>query len=185
MTKKICVFGSSRPQPGEPLYQEALKLGQLLGEAGFTVITGGNCGTMEAVSRGASENGAHVIGVTCDEIENWRPAGANPWVTEEWRTATLFDRIAAMLNNSDAVIALPGGIGTLTEIMVTWNQLSVEALSIQSILMIGSEWKTFFAPLFNQTRLISPADFNFLQFCDDAEAAVHQLVNSSTHRPSE
>jgi len=52
-------------------YQEALELGRLLGTAGFTVLTGGYVGTMEAVSRGAAESNAHVIGVTCDEIERF------------------------------------------------------------------------------------------------------------------
>ncbi len=178
MTRKICIFGSSRPQPGEPSYQEAMKLGRLLAEAGYTVITGGNCGTMEAVSRGAAEQGAHVIGVTCDEIESWRPAGANDWVMEEWRASTIFERIEMMISNSDAAIALPGGIGTLTEIMVTWNQLSVEALSIPPILMVGPEWKAFFTPLFSNTKYISSEDFYFLQFFDDVDSAVRALVKN-------
>ena len=70
---RITVFGGSKPRPSQPAYQEALLLGQLLGSQGYTVLTGGYIGTMEAVSRGAAESGGHVIGVTCDEIERWRP----------------------------------------------------------------------------------------------------------------
>jgi len=50
-------------------------------------------GTMEAVSRGAAEAGGHVIGVTCEDIEKWRPIGANAWVKEEWRKKTLTERL--------------------------------------------------------------------------------------------
>ena len=61
----VSVFGSAAPLPGQPLYQVGLELGRLLGEQGFSVMTGGYCGTMEAVSRGANEAGSNVIGVTC------------------------------------------------------------------------------------------------------------------------
>ena len=80
---RVTVFGGSKPKKGEIAYQDALILGTLLGQAGFTVITGGYIGTMEAVSRGASQAGGHVIGITCDEIESWRPVVPNPWINEE------------------------------------------------------------------------------------------------------
>jgi uncharacterized protein (TIGR00725 family) len=62
---KISVFGGSQPEEGSLAYQEAYQLGKLLAEAGHIVLTGGYIGTMEAVSRGASEADGHVIGVTC------------------------------------------------------------------------------------------------------------------------
>ena len=112
--KRITVFGGSQPRPGDPAYQEALRLGQLLGQAGYAVLTGGYIGTMEAVSRGASENGGHVIGVTCDEIESWRPVKPNPWVQEELRFPTLRQRLYALIDECHAALALPGGIGGRT-----------------------------------------------------------------------
>ncbi len=90
---KITVFGSARPNPGDPDYAQAMQLGQMIAKAGHTVLTGGYVGTMEAVSRGANEAGGHVIGVTCDEVEKYRPGGANPWVMEEWHFRTLFERL--------------------------------------------------------------------------------------------
>jgi len=72
--------GFWRANPTEPDYAQALHLGKLLGQAGCTVLTGGYIGTMEAVSRGAAENGGHVIGVTCEEIETWRKVRVNRWV---------------------------------------------------------------------------------------------------------
>ena len=86
----ITVFGGSTPTRTD--YEQAEILGRLLGEAGHTVLTGGYIGTMEAVSKGAAEAGAHVIGVTCEQIENWRPVGRNKWVIEERKYRTLGER---------------------------------------------------------------------------------------------
>jgi len=114
---RVTVFGGSQPRQGQPTYLEALHLGELLGHAGYTVLTGGYLGTMEAVSRGAAEAGAHVIAVTCEEIEAWRPVRANAWVKEEKRLATLRERIYALIDLCDAAIALPGGPGTLQKLL--------------------------------------------------------------------
>jgi predicted Rossmann-fold nucleotide-binding protein len=64
----ITVFGSSRARGGDELYVEAWRMGQLLGQSGFDVATGGYSGVMEAVSRGAHEAGAHVVGVTMKTV---------------------------------------------------------------------------------------------------------------------
>ncbi|HSG44929.1 MAG TPA: hypothetical protein VLA72_17415, partial [Anaerolineales bacterium] len=76
----ISVFGGSQPKEGETAYAEAQELGRLLAQCGHTVLTGGYIGTMEAVSRGASEAGGHVVGVTCDDIQAWRAVSPNQWV---------------------------------------------------------------------------------------------------------
>ena len=123
--KTITVFGGSLPQPGSQAYQEAQELGELLAKSGFAVQTGGYIGTMEAISRGASETGGHVIGVTCDEIEAWRPVAPNQWVAHEKRRPTLRERLYVLIDECDGAIALPGGIGTLAEIALTWSQLQI------------------------------------------------------------
>ena len=74
---KVSVFGGSQPKEDDAAYAEALALGKLLAERGHIVLTGGYIGTMEAVSRGACEAGGHVIGVTCEDIEAWRPVPSN------------------------------------------------------------------------------------------------------------
>ena len=75
--KRVTVFGGSKPHAGSQAYAQAQRLGELLALAGCTVLTGGYIGAMEAVSRGAAEAGGHVIGITCDEIESWRPVKPN------------------------------------------------------------------------------------------------------------
>jgi uncharacterized protein (TIGR00730 family) len=174
----ITVFGGSQPQPGDPAYLEALRLGVLLGQAGHTVLTGGYIGTMEAVSRGAAEAGGHVIGVTCEEIEAWRATRANPWVQEEWHYATLLERLQALIENCQAALALPGGVGTLVEIGMTWNLLIVEAISPRPLILIGPGWKQTFAGFLAQQGLYVPErDRRWLTFADTVDEAVKLIDN--------
>ena len=98
----ITVFGGSQPREGDSAYNEAMELGRLLAQRGHTVLTGGYIGTMEAVSRGASEAGGHVIGVTCEDIENWRKVAPNRWVKEERRWKTLLERLQGLIDGCDA-----------------------------------------------------------------------------------
>ena len=121
----ITVFGGAQPKEGSDAYEEARELGKLLAEHGHTVLTGGYMGTMEAVSRGASETGGHVIGVTCEDIEAWRNTSANQWVKEERKKKSLLERLQALIEGCDAAIALSGGAGTLTEISLMWNLMIV------------------------------------------------------------
>jgi predicted Rossmann-fold nucleotide-binding protein len=62
---------------------------------------------MEAVSRGAAEAGTHVIGVTCADIENWRPVGANRWVKEEIQMKSIPERILCIIEKCDGALASP------------------------------------------------------------------------------
>ena len=145
---RITVFGGSAPKPRETAYQEAFELGKLIGSAGHTVLTGGYIGTMEAVSRGASESGGHVIGVTCQQIEDWRPVSPNKWVAEEMRFDTLRERLLALIDNCDSAIALPGGPGTLTEITMMWNQMMTNSIPARSLALVGDGWKQTFTSFY-------------------------------------
>ncbi len=139
--KVISVFGGSHPRPGEPDFETAYQLGRLLAQAGYAVATGGYVGTMTAVSQGAAEAGGHVIGVTCDEIESWRPVKPNRWVQEEIRYPTLWERLNHLVVNNGGAIALPGGVGTLTEVALTWNQMLVDAIPLRPLILLGAVWQ--------------------------------------------
>ena len=136
----VSVFGSSSPVPGDPVYALAEEVGAVLAGAGHAVQTGGYMGTMEAVSKGAAEAGGHVIGVTSDAIEAFRPTGPNPWVQEEVRTATLRERLIHLTTTCRAAVVLPGGVGTLTELALIWNQVLVGELPPIPILTLGQPW---------------------------------------------
>lgn len=173
----ITVFGGAQPLPGESAYIEAMRLGRLLGAAGHTVLTGGYIGTMEAVSRGASEAGGHVVGVTCAEIETWRKTGPNPWVMEIRRYLTLRERMFALIDGCDAALALPGGAGTLAEIAVMWNQMIVTAIPYRPLILIGMGWQAVFEELFSSHDGYIPVRDRQLLCCvDDVEEAVHELA---------
>jgi uncharacterized protein (TIGR00730 family) len=173
---KVAVFGGAAPVPGEPSYEEAYLLGKALAAAGHSVINGGYIGTMEAVSRGAAEAGGIVIGVTCDEIEKYRPSGPNPWVQHEIRTQQLRQRILAMIDLSEAAIALPGGVGTFTEILTTWNHLLIGAITPRPLIVIGAEWRKTIETFFEAfDTYISPAQRAWILFANDPHSAVQML----------
>ena len=174
--KRISVFGGSQTKEGDWDYSQALRLGNLIGEAGYTVLTGGYMGTMEAISRGAAESGGHVIGVTCDEIEAWRPVGLNPWVKEELRCFTLIERIGTLIEFCDAAFVLPGGPGTLAELALMWNRLIIEAIKPRALIIIGSSWHSMFKVLFQTMDTFIPErQRELLTFSPDVETAFNQL----------
>ena len=169
----ITVFGSSQIQPGSPAYADAMELGKLLAEAGHTVLTGGYMGAMEAVSRGANEAGGAVIGVTCEDIEAWRPIKANAWVREEHRHTTLQERLDELIQNCDATLALPGGPGTLTEIALTWNLMIVRSLPAKPLILIGQGWRSVLESLYDSFGDLIPQSQRDLVRCvDDVQSGV-------------
>jgi hypothetical protein len=176
MAMRVTVFGGSQPRPGDPAYQDALHLGQLIAQAGYTLLTGGYIGTMEALSRGASEAGGQVIGVTCDQIEAWRPVKANPWVKEDWHKSSFQERIFALIENCDACLALPGGIGTLAELVLTWNLLLTNILPPRPLILIGQGWQSVIHEfLLLQGEYIPEIQRQWVSFAPNVDAAFKRL----------
>jgi uncharacterized protein (TIGR00730 family) len=176
----VTVFGGSTPRPGQAAYDEAQRLGGLLAKAGHTVLTGGYIGTMEAVSRGAAEAGGHVVGITCNEIEAWRPGSANQWVLEERRYDTLRARLYALIESCDAALALPGGVGTLAEIAVMWSQMQTGSTPKRPLILIGPGWeKTFTVLLGEHESYIPESHRKLLSFAKDTDNAMALLETLS------
>lgn len=173
--KIISVFGSNQPPPGHPDYELAYDVGRRLAQAGLAVATGGYIGTMTAVSQGAAEAGGHVIGVTCDQIETWRPVSPNRWIAREIRYRTLLERIAHLVAENDGIIALPGGIGTLAEVSLAWNQLQTGAMPSRPLVVLGEHWRrtlrAFLVPDY-----VPAASEALVQFADTPEEAVALLT---------
>ncbi|MBI5962012.1 MAG: LOG family protein [Chloroflexi bacterium] len=172
----ITIFGGSEPKEGSSAYEEARELGKLLAERDHVVLTGGYMGTMEAVSRGAHDAGGHVIGVTCEDIEKWRKRSANQWVKEERKKKSLIERIQALIEGCDAAMALPGGTGTLTEISLMWNLMTVESISPRPLTLIGRGWQSTFDRFFNEFDTYMPVhQRELLYFAEDVKTAVENL----------
>lgn len=167
----VAVFGSSAPQPDSTPYIEARRLGQMLAEAGFGVATGGYGGTMAAVSQGASEAGGRVIGVTCRQIEKWRPIPANQWVDEEIKYDTLTERLLHLVKNYPAMIALPGGIGTLSEVALAWSLMQTGETNGRPLVLMGSLWRETIRT-YAQDEYIRHRDMDLIYLANSAETAV-------------
>ena len=173
---KITIFGGSSPLPESREYQFAYDLGYALAKSGHTVLTGGYMGTMEASSKGASEAGGHVIGITCEEIERWRKRSHNEWVREECKLETLHERMIKLIDSCDTAIALPGGPGTLAEIVLMWNRIQIEAIPPVPIILVGEEWKKIFSLFYQELNgYIPPSSMETIKFAYTIEEVISFL----------
>lgn len=170
VSKRITVFGGSRCGPEAPEYQEALKLGRLLVEAGFEVASGGYYGVMEAISRGAHEAGGHVIGVTMNQFK----ATPNPYLKKIEPSADFYARLQTLILGSAGYIALRGGMGTVTEISLVWNKLTMNVLPDRPLILVGDCCRRAIECL-REHLVISNEDMTKLLFAADAEEAVALL----------
>lgn len=118
--KTITVFGSAIPGEKDYEYTFAYNLGAALAKEGYDVCTGGYYGVMEAVSKGAGQEGAQVTGVTL-ECLNKKP---NKYLTNEICCFSLFERILKLIELGDGFVVLQGGTGTLLELSSLWEMLN-------------------------------------------------------------
>jgi uncharacterized protein (TIGR00730 family) len=175
----VSVFGGSLLERESAAYLAAERLGRLLAEAGFALATGGYVGTMEAVSKGASEVGVRVIGVTSDDIEAWRDVRVNSWVTERVHCGTLLERMQRLIEIGQALVALPGGIGTLAEIAVAWSLIQTSAISPRPLILVGDAWQKTLARFIELTSdYVRPGDREHLTFCESVDDVVARLVST-------
>ena len=124
--KSICIYCASSNKAAEIYGKTAYELGALLAKEGITVVTGaGSIGLMRKVEDGALDNGGKAIGVIPQFMveQDWHHKG----LSELHITQTMHERKQMMANLSDAVIALPGGCGTIEELseIITWKQLGL------------------------------------------------------------
>jgi len=177
----ISVFGGSAPKPGEPAYEEARKLGFTLGSEGHTLLTGGYVGVMEAISLGGQEADAHVIGATCGQLEvSHLVRTANPYLTEEWHFDTLQERLFAPVERCDAAIAMPGGIGTMAEISIMWNEIIIHAIPRRPLILFGRDWKTTYTEFIDRFNpYIAPQDRDIVTYAEDIPSVVQIIRDIS------
>ncbi len=130
----VTVFGSARPQPDDPHYQLARRVGGELAQAGFTVMTGGGPGLMEAANRGAQEAGGVSIGCSIELPEEEKP---NPYLDEFVQFRYFFVRKVMLVKYSYGFVALPGGLGTLDEIFETATLVQTRKIWGFPLILIG------------------------------------------------
>jgi uncharacterized protein (TIGR00730 family) len=171
----VTVFGGSRVEPDSDEYLAARVLGRALAERGFSVVTGGYNGVMEAVSRGAKERGGRVIGVTVEVIARAFERVPNAFLDQEVRTAALLERIDKMVELGSAYVVLPGSAGTLAELAVVWNLALLGALHGKPVVVVGAGWQRVLQTMVAELQTVDSA-LRCLEFVDDVHAAVDLLT---------
>jgi uncharacterized protein (TIGR00730 family) len=162
------------PHAHEPDYIAAQAVGRALGEAGFCVMTGGYAGVMEAASRGAAEANAHVIGVTTVQLELIRNQGCNQWVKDEIKYPTLRERLLHLITEADGYVVMPGGVGTLNELITVWELMRVGDIRARPLICYGAYWQHTLAEL-KKSPYVPPHYWNLIEFADRPEEAVAKL----------
>ena len=169
----VTVFGSARFDEEHHYYKLARETGRRLSEAGFTVMTGGGPGIMEAANRGAKDVGGRSIGVN---IELPFEQDLNPYVDLSMQFEHFYVRKVMLLKYSYAFVALPGGFGTFDEVFETAMLVQTEKIQSFPIVLIGTE---FWGPLLDVLRekllplgTIDAEDLDLLTLTDSPEEAV-------------
>lgn len=169
----VTVYGSNSPKDGEAEYEQARALGRLLAQHGYVVATGGYAGTMEAASRGAKEAGGHVIGVTTSLFDGIR-LSTNPYIDEEIKLPTLFQRLHHLVTLADGWVALPGGIGTLSEVALTWSLMQVGEMPHHPFVLVGAMWRKTISE-FASDYHVRPQFRELIKYADNVEQVLPLL----------
>lgn len=181
--KEITIFGSARFKPEHKWYKEAQKLGALLAENGYTVITGGGPGVMEGANRGADEEGGMSIGLNIQLPAEQR---INPYVNRSHAFHYFFTRKVMLAASAQAYVFFPGGFGTMDELFEMLTLIQTHKSQPVPIVLVG---KAFWTPLvawirahmLNDLETISPGDLDIFAIVDTAEDAL-DLVSCSEER---
>jgi uncharacterized protein (TIGR00730 family) len=175
-------FGSARFTEDHVYYALAREIGQQLARAGFTVMTGGGPGIMEAANRGAKEAGGYSVGCNIELPQEQKP---NPYL-DSWVTFRHFYvRKLMLVKYSYAFIALPGGFGTLDEIFETATLIQTHKIKDFPLVLVG---KDYWRPLLDflhdrlvESKTIDRIDAERILLTDSADEAV-QLVHDAALR---
>lgn len=170
----VTVFGSARTKPEDPDYQRALQLGKLLVKAGFSVITGGGPGIMEAANRGAAEAGGYSVGLNIKLPMEQEP---NPYANVKLEFKYFFIRKVMLAKYSVAFVFFPGGFGTMDEMFEILTLVQTKKIRPVPIVLVD---KNYWKPLYNwfiktllPTNKISQVDLELFKILDEPEEIVN------------
>lgn len=178
----VTVFGSARVREGDPYYEMAREVGAAMSRLGFSVMTGGGPGVMEAANRGAKEAGGHSIG--CNIVLPHEQS-ANPYVDVSVEFSYFFVRKVMLVKYSYAFIVLPGGFGTVDELFEALTLIQTGKVSDFPVVLMGRD---FWAPLLAQldtmvdSGKIDRSDLGLLLVTDDVHEAETHITRGSVER---
>jgi uncharacterized protein (TIGR00730 family) len=178
---RVTIFGSARARPGSYAYEEVKRVATALAEMGCDVITGGGPGLMQAANEGAvaasAPQGSQSVGIRVDlpfEQE------VNPFVLQAFEHKTFFTRLHHFVLTSDAFVVVPGGIGTVLELMMVWQLLQVRHVRDTPLILVGKMWADLVEwarahLLTPELRLASVEDMKIPRCVDTADEAIALL----------
>lgn len=171
----VTVFGSARIEETHPYYVLTRKVGAAIAELGFTVMTGGGPGLMEAANRGAKDVDGRSVGINIILPFEQKP---NPyldtWVDMEY----FFTRKTLLIKYSYAFVVMPGGLGTMDELFEALTLIQTGKIKEFPVILMGSDyWNPVVSSLhkMRDEGMISPADLDLLLVTDGVEEAIQRL----------
>lgn len=178
----VTVFGSARFKEDHPYYQLAREVGAALSKLGFTVLTGGGPGIMEAANRGAWEAKGTSIGCNITLPFEQKP---NPYLDKMIQFRYFFIRKVMLIKYSYAFIVLPGGVGTMDELFEALTLIQTHKIKDFPIVLMGKEYYyelyDFLEEMVRQ-KTISPEDLRFLMLTDSVEEAMAHIEQHAVQK---
>ena len=172
----VTIFGSARLKPEDKYYQMAEKLGQLLVQNGFSVITGGGPGIMEAANKGAAEAGGQSVGMNIKLPFEQKP---NPYANLQLDYKYFFIRKVMFVKYAVAYVIMPGGYGTMDELFEALTLIQTKRVRSFPLILMGREyWQGLLDWLKNsmqQKGMILPCDIEMIQIIDEPEEVVKHI----------
>ncbi|MBU6159301.1 MAG: TIGR00730 family Rossman fold protein [Bacteroidetes bacterium] len=178
----VTIFGSARYPEGHEYYELTRKMGAEVAKLGFTVMTGGGPGLMEAANRGAKEVNGRSVGCNIVLPFEQKP---NPYLDKWVNIKYFFVRKTLLIKYSYGFVCMPGGYGTLDEFFEALTLIQTEKIKNFPVIVIGKEYHE---EMMNHVRLmkdkgtISPDDEFLFHLTDSVEEAIHILKEKSIKR---
>jgi len=170
----VTLYGSARTPPEDPMYETARRVASRLAETGFSIITGGGPGIMEAANRGARDAGALSVGLN---IELPFEQHVNPYCDIAVEFHYFFVRKLMFVRYSTAFVAFPGGFGTMDELFEVLTLSQTNKIKHFPVVLFGSEWWSGLVDWIRARMLdegkLSPGDVDLFVVTDDPEEVVH------------
>ena len=179
----VTFFGSARTREDDPNYEMCRKTAGLIAREGFTVMTGGGPGMMEAANRGAFEAGGRSIGAS---IELPHEECANPYVNKQVSYTHFFVRKTVLVKYSFGFIVMPGGIGTMDELMEILTLIQCGKIRDFPVVLMGTSYWSglidFMTKKMMAEGMIDPTDLDLFHVTDDPEAACAFVTQVAVRR---
>ena len=172
----VTVFGSARAKPGDELYTRAYELAKVIARNKFNLITGGGPGVMEAVNKGASEEGVKSVGINIELPMEQKP---NPYINVPLSFKYFFVRKMMFIKYAIAYLVLPGGFGTLDEFFEALTLVQTRKIRPFPIVLVGSQfwkgWIDCIRATMLDTGMISKEDMDSFKVMDDPQEIVDYI----------